>query len=190
MFNSVATFLLRRFGGVPCFRVWGKARREVDWRQVDVFATHRRDLTSRWPGPLFRGTCITWTASVISVGWDFAAEVLREQATDPASRERPVAVAGGRVGDPFRRRAAGGEPFAGASEVLAHECGHTWQARRLGWAYLPAGAAFTLFREGPHWYNRFENQASEEGLFGGIINGSVHPALTRRRPAEPGPHDP
>jgi len=165
---------------VPCFRIYGKARRESDWRTIDIFATHRRDLTSRWPGPFFRGTCITWTASVISVGWDFAEEVLREQVSEPASRERPLAVAGGRVRDHLRRQAAGGNPFVTASEVLAHECGHTRQALRLGIAYLPAGAAFTLFREGPHWYNRFENQASEEGLFGGIVNGTVHPKLMQR----------
>jgi hypothetical protein len=180
MFNSVASAYFRRLGGVPCFRVYGKARREPDWHEIDVFATHRRDLHSRWPAFLFRGTCITWTASVISVGWDFAEEVLREQVDEPASRERFVAVAGGRIRDPFRRQAAGAGPFASASEVLAHECGHTGQARRFGWAYLPAGAAFTLFREGTHWYNRFENQASEEGQFGGILNGTVHSELTRR----------
>jgi hypothetical protein len=177
MFNSLATLFFRKLGGVPCFRIYGKARRETDWRTIDVFATHRRDLSSRWPAPLFRGTCITWTAFIISVGWDFAEEVLREQTAEPASRDRPVAVAGGRVRDHLRRHAAGGNPFVTASEVLAHECGHTRQALRLGWAYLPAGAVFTLFREGPHWYNRFENQASEEGLFGGIVNGSVHPKL-------------
>jgi hypothetical protein len=180
MFNSVASFFLRLLGGVPCFRVYGKARLERDWRVVDVFASHRRNLDSRWPAPLFRGTCITWTSSVISVGWDFAEEVLREQMSEPASRDHPVAVLGGRIRDHSRRQAAGGGPLVSASEVLAHECGHTWQARRFGVAYLPAGAAFTLFREGPHWYNRFENQASEEGLFGGILNGSVHPDLMRR----------
>ncbi len=180
MFNSVATFLFRRLGGVPGFRVFGRARPERDWRVIDVFATHRRDLDSRWPGPLFRGTCITWTASVIAVGWDFAEAVLREQSEFPASRDHPVAVVSGRLRDSNRRRAAGVGPFPGASEVLAHECGHTWQARRLGWAYLPAGATLTLFREGTHWYNRFENQASEEGLFGGIVNGTVRPELMRQ----------
>jgi hypothetical protein len=165
---------------VPCFRIYGKARREPDWRQIDVFATHRRNYDSRWPSPLFRGTCITWTASVISVGWDFAEEVLREQVDEPASRERPVEVTGGRLRELSRRDAAGAEPWPLASEILAHECGHTRQARLLGFAYLPAGAAFTLFREGPHWYNAFENQASEQGLFGGIINGTVHPELMGR----------
>jgi hypothetical protein len=180
MFNSVASAFLRRLGGVPCFRIYGKVRREPEWRAIDVFATHRRNLESRWPAFLFRGTCITWTATVISVGWDFAEEVLREQVDEPASRERFVAVAGGRIRDLSRRHAVGAGPFATASEVLAHECGHTGQARRFGWAYLPAGAAFTLWREGPRWYNRFENQASEEGQFGGIISGSVHPELMRR----------
>jgi hypothetical protein len=43
--------------------------------------------------------------------------------------------------------------------------------------YWPVGACFTLFREGTHWYNHFENQASETGQFGGIVSGSVHNAL-------------
>lgn len=180
MFNAVATAGFRVWGGVPCFRVYGKARREAAWRVIDVFATRRRDRDSRWPAWLFRGTCITWTASVIAVGWDFAEDVLREQVSEPASRERPVSVVAGRLGDGLRRADAGGPPFPSASEVLAHECGHTWQARRLGWAYWPAGAAVTLFREGRHWWNHFENQASEQGQFGGIVNGSVHPGLMAR----------
>ena len=69
---------------------------------------------------------------------------------------------------------------ASASEILAHECGHTWQARRLGWLYWPTGALFTLWREGPHWWNHFENQASALGQFGGIVNGSVCEELMRR----------
>jgi hypothetical protein len=179
MFNSLATSWFRLLGR-PCFRVYGKARRENEWRVIGVHATHRRDADSRWPGPLFRGTCITWTDAVIAVGWDFAEWVLREQAADPASRERPVEVAGGRLRDGPRRRAAGAAEHIIASEILAHECGHTAQARRLGVAYLPTGALFTLFREGPHWWNHFENQASEQGQFGGIVNGSVCPQLMRR----------
>ena len=66
------------------------------------------------------------------------------------------------------------------SEVVAHECGHTGQVRRLGAIYWPVGGALTLFREGPHWYNGFENQASEEGQFGGLVNGSVCPELMHR----------
>jgi hypothetical protein len=107
------------------------------------------------------------------VGWDFARQVLREQAAAPASGDRPVEVAGGRLRDRARREAAGASPFAGASEVLAHECGHTWQALGMGWAYYPIGGAVTLFGEGPHFWNRFENQASEEGQFGGLVNHSV-----------------
>src|SRR5262249_60140576 len=84
-----------------------------------------------------------------------------------------VEVLGGRIRDESKRREAGAPLWPRASEILAHECGHTWQARRLSWLYLPAGALFTLWREGPRWYNHFENQASEEGLFGGIVNGSV-----------------
>jgi hypothetical protein len=180
VFNVLATAAFRGWGGVPCFRIYGKARREADWRVLDVFATRRRDRDSRWPPWLFRGTCITWTASVIAVGWDFAEDVLREQVSEPASRERPVEVVAGRLRDHLRRADAGGPAFPNATEVLAHECGHTWQARRLGWAYWPVGAAVTLFREGRHWWNHFENQSSEQGQFGGIVNGSVHPVLISR----------
>lgn len=67
-----------------------------------------------------------------------------------------------------------------ASEILAHEIGHTWQARWLGPLYLLAGACLTLFREGPRWYNGFENQASFQGQFGGIVDVSVSPALWER----------
>jgi hypothetical protein len=179
MFNPLATAAFR-LAGRPAFRIHGRGRREQAWRVIDVFATRRRDPDSRWPAFLFRGTCITWTASVIAVGWDFAEAVLREQMAEPASREHPVEVAGGRLHDLARRPAAGALPWADASEVLAHEVGHTWQARRLGWLYWPTGAAFTLWREGPRWYNHFENQASEEGLFGGLVNGSVSPELLAR----------
>jgi hypothetical protein len=179
MFNPLATAWFRLLGR-PCFRIYGRGRREKAWRIIEVHATHRRDQDSRWPRFLFRGTCITWTASIIAVGWDFAEEVLCEQRAEPASRERPVEVHGGRLHDLERRTAAGADPWPSASEVLAHECGHTWQARRLSWLYLPAGAAFTLFREGPAWYNYFENQASEIGQFGGIVNGSVCPELMSR----------
>jgi hypothetical protein len=179
MFNLVTTSWLRLLGK-PAFRIHGKARREKDWRVIEVHATHRRNRDSRWPRFLFRGTCIAWTRDVIAVGWDFAEELLREQITEPASRDRPVEVIAGRMRDMHRRFAAGGEPWPSASELLAHECGHTWQARQLSWLYLPAGAAFTFFREGPHWYNYFENQASELGQFGGILNDSVAPALMDR----------
>lgn len=179
MFNPIATAGLRLLGR-PCFLIHGKARQERTWRVIEVHATARRDLDSRWPAPLFRGTCITWTASVIAVGWDFAAEVLQEQMAEPASRERPVEVVGGRLHDLERRTHAGALPWPSASEVLAHEVGHTEQARRLGWLYLPAGALFTLWREGPRWVNWFENAASATGQFGGIVNGSVCPELIAR----------
>lgn len=186
MFNRLATSAVRRLSGRPCFQIHGKARSEKVWRVVGVHATHRRDSDSRWPAHFFRGTCITWTAEIIAVGWDFAEQVLREQRIEPASRDRPVEVAAGRLRDPQRRGAAGASSFPSASEVLAHECGHTWQMLRLGLLYWPIGGAFTLFREGPHWWNRFENQASEIGQFGGIVNGSVCDELMRRL-AEPRP---
>jgi hypothetical protein len=177
MFNRLATSTLRRLGGPPCFQIYGKARPENAWRIIDIQATHRRDLNTRWPAFLWRGTCITWTDEIIAVGWDFAEGVLREQASEPASREHPVEVCGGRLRDPQRRAAAGAGSFAKASEILAHECGHTWQVLRMGFLYWPIGGAVTLLREGPHWWNQFENQASELGQFGGIVNGSVLPEL-------------
>ncbi len=185
MFNELATAWFRWLGGVPAFRIHGKGRHETTWRVIDVFATHRRNETSRWPAPFFRGTCITYTAQVIAVGWDAAEDVLREQLAEPASRDRPVEVAGGRVRNIFRRSEAGAEPWPSASEILAHECGHTAQAARMGFLYWPVGACLTLFREGPRWYNQFENQASEEGQFGGIVTGSVSPSLWQRVRQQP-----
>lgn len=175
MFQYCLSRWLRWIGGEPCYSIYGKVRCEPEWRVIDVFATPRRSLDSRWP--LWRNTCITWTDRVIAVGTDFAEELLRAQVLEPASREHPVEVAGGRISDPRRRAAAGRLALATASEVLAHECGHTWQAMRMGAAYLPAVGAVTLFREGPHFWNHFENQASELGQFGGLVNGSVNPAL-------------
>jgi len=178
MFNDIVSFWFRLLGSRPCFRIWGKGRRESTWRAIDVLATTRRDLDSRWP-MLFRGTLITWTSSVIAIGWDCAEVILREQMLEPASRDFPVEVTGGRLAPQLRRADASRGPSR-MSEVLAHECGHTWQARRLGMLYLPAGALFTWWREGTHWWNAFENQASAEGQFGGIINGSVSPELMKR----------
>ncbi len=177
MFNELATAWLRWMGGRPAFRIHGKARQETAWRVIDVFASRGRDQDSRWPYPFFRGTCITWTAQVIAVGWDFAEEVVREQLAEPASRDHPVEILGRRLRNLQCRVAVGAEPWPSASEILAHECGHTAQAARLDLLYWPVGACLTLFREGPHWYNHFENQASESGQFGGIVNGTVHPDL-------------
>jgi hypothetical protein len=174
MVHELATACFQLFGARPVFRVHGKGRHERDWHQIDVVATHRRDVASRWPGPLWRGACITWTASLIAVGWDFAEDVLREQMAEPASREHPVEVETGRLRNPNRMRAAS------ASEVLAHECGHTAQGRRMGLLYWPIGGLFTWWREGQHWWNWFENQASSQGLFGGIVNGSVCAKLLER----------
>jgi hypothetical protein len=171
MLHNAVSAVFRRFNAAPCFRVYGRANYEPDWHVIDVYATHRRDAASRWP--LWCGTCITWTSGVIAVGWDFAECVLREQMREPASRDRPVAVAGGRLRDWHCRLDAGASSQPSASEVLAHECGHTAQARWMGLVYWPVGGAVTLFREGRHWWNHFENQASATGQFGGIVNDSV-----------------
>jgi hypothetical protein len=170
--------LLHWLGGAPCFRIFGKARRETDWRIVAVYAKHRRDLVSPWP--LWSGTCTTWAADAIAVGCDFAFDLLREQVAEPASRWHPVTVTGGRLRDINRRNAAGATCVPSTSEVMAHECGHTWQARRMGPVYLPLVGSVTLFREGPNPWNRFENEASEQGLFGGLVPRSVCPELMKQ----------
>ena len=158
-------------GREPCFRIHGKARREKSWREIAVYASHRNNLDSRWP--LLAGSCITWTAEVILIGWDMAELILSEQRKQPASRDFPVAVQSGRLSDSCGRRAIGANTYPSASEIMAHECGHTWQALRIGPCYLPIVGAVTWFREGHNPWNRFENEASEQGLFGGIVNKSV-----------------
>lgn len=176
MFNSLTTAWFRLIGGTPCFHVYGKGCHEKNWRIIRVFATSRRNSNSRWPAPFWRGTLITWTDSVIAMGWDAAADLLREQRENPASRDHPVTVPGGRL-NPVHRPKDVDCSFPAMSEIIAHECGHTWQARWLNLFYLPTGMLFTLFREGNRWWNRFENQASEQGMFGGIVDGTVHPRL-------------
>jgi hypothetical protein len=171
MIDALLTACLRRLGGVPAFRVYGKGRRESAWRQIDVFASERRDLRSRWP--LLGGACTTWTSGIIAVGWDFAERLLAEQRVSPASREHWVGVREGRLRSVNSRRACGAPPYPSFSEVMAHECGHTWQAARLSGAYLALVGSVTLFREGNHFWNHFENEASEIGQFGGLVNGSV-----------------
>lgn len=156
---------LRGLGCRPAFAVYGKSQRESRWRIIDVFATPRRNDASRWP--LWRGTCTTWSSGVIAVGRDFAKQVLDEQERHAATRERAVSVPGGRLRD------AAGDPHLPATWILAHECGHTHQALRLGPLYWPFVGAVTLCREGPRAWNRFENDASEQGLFGGIVPGTV-----------------
>jgi hypothetical protein len=178
MLDELVTRWLRWLGKGPCFRIYGKTRRESDWRLIDIYATRRRDRGSGLP--LWDGTCTTWSSTIISVGWDFAENVLREQRENPASRDYPIEVAGGRIRNVAQRTAVGAPSIAYASEVLAHECGHTWQALRLDLFYLPLVGSVTLFREGPYPWNHFENEASEQGQFGGIVNGSVCDELMKK----------
>jgi hypothetical protein len=175
MVDKFFTRWLRWLGGRPCLQIYGKGHLEKDWRIIDVYATHRRDATSRLP--LWSGSCIAWTSEIIVVGWDFAGQLVREQRATPASRLNPVEVPGGRLRDVSRRTKAGACSIPSASEILAHECGHTWQALRFRAGYLPIGASFTFYREGPRFWNWFENQASEQGQFGGFVNGSVDQGL-------------
>jgi hypothetical protein len=65
--------------GSPTFQIYGKARRELHWRVIRIYATPRRNRDSLWPPPFWRGTCITWTHVAIGIGIDFAEMVLREQ---------------------------------------------------------------------------------------------------------------
>jgi hypothetical protein len=178
MLSDLLDPLIHWLGGTPCLRVYGKARCESDWRIIAVYANHRRDLVSPWP--IWSGACTTWAADAIAVGWDFALELLREQLVETASCLHPVAVVGGRLRGLSRRNAAGANGAPSISEVMAHECGHTWQARRMGPIYLPLVGSVTLFREGPHPWNRFENEASEQGMFGGLVPRSVCPELLKQ----------
>ena len=166
MIDAAITRGLRKFGGVPCLRILGKARYEAQWRLIDVVATSRRNRGSGWP--LMQGTCITWTSQIIVVGWDFVRGFLAEQIHHPASRNAPVEVLGGRLHNCKRRAEAGASHRCSYSEVMAHECGHTAQAIHLGAAYLPLVGAVTLFREGNHFWNHWENDARAQGLMGGI----------------------
>jgi hypothetical protein len=118
MIDDWLTDWLRWIGGTPCFAIHAKARRESAWRVVDIYASTHRDRDSLLP--LWRGTCVTWTSQVISVGWDFANGVLREQVREPASRQRPVEVIGGRLRDWRRRVKSGAGEAPSLSEILAH----------------------------------------------------------------------
>lgn len=162
---------IRWWSGPCAFRVYGKTRRETEWRTIDVYATERRDRTSAWP--LWRGTCICWSAEVIAVGWDFAQELLSDPTTWLIDRQNPVSVAAGSFRNLEARIQAGAPSIPYAAEVLAHEIGHTFQALRYGVLYLPMVGAVTWLGEGPHSWNRFENDASAQGQFGGIVPGSV-----------------
>jgi hypothetical protein len=174
-------------GVARAFRVYGKGKAERNWRVIDIVASPRRNMCGGWP--IIAGTCITWSARMIAVGWDFAESVLREQIAAPVCRDKPLEVFAGRlrrgpgsagVSPANNQMCAGERPARQASEVLAHECGHTYQALRLQPLYLVIGGALTWWGEGRYWWNGFENQASATGLFGGIVNGSIHPELWAR----------
>lgn len=171
MLHEWVSSFYRLVQGTPAFRVYGKGRSESRFSVIDIYATSLRDFSSGVP--LMAGVCITWTSTVISVGWDFAEGVVREQVESPASRQYPVTVRGSRLNDAHRRQTVSAPAWPSHSEVLAHECGHTAQGRRMGGLYWLVGALLTRCREGPRWWNRFENQASEGGQFGGIVSGSV-----------------
>lgn len=176
--HATVSSLFRAFAGPASFQVYGKACYERDWHVIDIYANHWRDCDSRFP--FFRGCCITWTSSIIAVGCDFAEGFLREQMESPVSREFPLVVAGGRLRDNARRLKACASLCASASEIMAHECGHTGQGRRMGFLYWLFGGMFTLCREGPRFWNRFENQASETGMLGGIVKGSISSEFASR----------
>ena len=93
--------------------------------------------------------------------------------------QRRLLARGWTYGEPLCARIEFNDPF-NAVRISKHaEVGarRTVSRRHL---YLPAGALFTWWREGRHWWNVFENQASAEGQLGGIVNGSVCPELMRR----------
>ncbi len=163
----------------PAFLIYGKAKQEKSWRILRVHCSKIRNDQGGWP--LIKNTLITWTSEVVAMGWDFALGILEEQAIQPASRENPIVVNAGRYRMPKVREKAGFSPDPSYSEILAHECGHSYQAIRLGPAYLPVAAFFTLFREGDTLWNALENEASETGQFGGIVPGSICSRLRTSR---------
>ncbi len=171
---------IRWWSGPPAFRVYGKTRRETAWRTIDIYATARRNDHSRWP--LWRGTCTCWSSNLIAVGWDFARALVDSPGTWAISRDRPLTVAAGRLTDAQRRAEVGAPACPGEAEILAHEIGHTLQALRLRLLYLPLVGAVTIFGEGRHFWNRFENEASDQGQFGGIVPDSVCDFLRRIEP--------
>jgi hypothetical protein len=174
--------LIRWWSGPPAFRVYGKTRREAGWRIIDVYASARRNGNSGWP--MWRDTRACWCADVIAVGWDLARALLENPAAWASSRARPLTVAGGSLTDAERRAQAGAPASPSAAEILAHEIGHTAQALRFRFLYLPIVAPFTTLGEGCRFWNHFENEASAEGQFGGIVPDSVCVSL---RLAEPLP---
>ena len=89
--------------------------------------------TTALAGRSGRATCITWTAQRHRRRLGLRGERPPRACHRAASRDHPVSAAGGRL-----PRAAARLPSA--SEILAHECGHTGQGHRWGGIYWPIGA--------------------------------------------------
>ena len=164
--HETVSNVYRSLFGPPCFQVYGKGRFKRDWHIVDVYTSRRRDCGSGWP--FFSGTCITWTASVIAVGQDFAEQLLREQSTEPASQGNPVLVEGAA----YTTSTADLPPLPSLFPPLRKSwlTNAATPPRPAVWVVFMADwCQCELFRQGPHWWNRFENEASEIGRFGGIV---------------------
>ena len=80
--------MLRRLSGPPCFQIYGKAQERKPIGTSSAFMRRTAATMNNAAGFSVWGTCITWTAEVIAVGWDFAEDVLREQVSEPASHNR------------------------------------------------------------------------------------------------------
>ena len=79
------------------------------------------------------------------------------------------------VSEPAAHWVAGHDQIAGAgTETLPNAIA----------LFLPLVGSVTRFREGPRPWNRFENEASEVGQFGGIVAGSVCPKLVEHSTLE------
>lgn len=163
------------------FQVHGKTLKETSWRLITVQAfPWRNHEGGRFP---FRGTCTCWSPSFVAVGLDFAQQLLSDPSVWQITRERPVAVAAQSLSNFEKRRRAGASARPSHAEVLAHEIGHTLQARRYRLLYLPLVGSVTRFGEGPRWWQRFENEASAVGQFGGILADSVTSPLRQFVPS-------
>jgi RHS repeat-associated protein len=137
------------------FYIYCKCRCEDEWRLVRVEVV---------PG---LGGAVTYGPATIHVNPTDAADAVRQQANNPYTRQNPATVPNS----------------SGGIQTLAHECGHTCQAKVLGPLYLPAAGLNSLleiltggYRNGlNNLKTPTERGASNTGMFGGFAPAPVSP---------------
>jgi RHS repeat-associated protein len=132
------------------FYIYCKCKCDKDWRLVRVEVV-----------PGLGTSSVTYGPSTIHTNPDVYLSALQQQATNPYTQSNPATV----------------DNSVGGSQTLAHECGHTCQAKRLGPFYLPpaglnSGVEFLLGGGGYPPLDRLitpmERGASQNGMFGGF----------------------